>query len=221
MTLVRKVKSNWHIFPACKNWLNLSWRSVWNQNFNCTALKKQHISHELKKLNLTTVNWSQQGGSQHWCAMCVQYQSSWAPKLARKCGIEHWFPCGADGQAEGGRAVYGHVISKFSGMGRFTYPWCSAGALCAPELRYHFTTVIEHFLPWYHFTAVIEHFLPWYHFTAMTWHSLPWHHFNDAKFSTLISFYCRDATFSTLILFYSHNVTFSTLIAGLPHAKRA
>ena len=35
-----------------------------------------------------------------------------------------------------GRVVYGHVITKFSGMGRFTYPWCSAGALRAPELRY-------------------------------------------------------------------------------------
>ena len=23
--------------------------------------------------------------------------------------------------------MYGHVIAKFSGMGRFTYPWCSAG----------------------------------------------------------------------------------------------
>ena len=32
--------------------------------------------------------------------------------------------------------MYGHVITKFSGMGRFTYPWCSAGALRAPELRY-------------------------------------------------------------------------------------
>ena len=63
----------------------------------------------------------------------MQYQSSCAPKLARKCGIEHWFPCGADG-----RAVYGHVITKFSGMGRFTYPWCSAGALHAPELRYYY-----------------------------------------------------------------------------------
>ena len=55
-----------------------------------------------------------------------------APKLGRKCEIEHWLPCGADGWA-----VYGHVITKFSGMGRFTYPWCSAGALCAPELRYN------------------------------------------------------------------------------------
>ena len=66
----------------------------------------------------------------------MQYQSSCAPILARKSGIEHWFPCGADGQAAGGRAVYGHVITKFSVMGRFTYPWCSAGALRAPELRY-------------------------------------------------------------------------------------
>ena len=35
----------------------------------------------------------------------------------------------------GGRAVYDHVITKFSGMGRFTYPWCSANALRAPELQ--------------------------------------------------------------------------------------
>ena len=45
---------------------------------------------------LTAVNWSQ-----HWCAICVQYQSSCAPKLARKCEIEHWLPCGADGRADG------------------------------------------------------------------------------------------------------------------------
>ena len=31
-------------------------------------------------------------------------------------------------QTYGGRSVYGHVITKFSGMGRFTYPWYSAGA---------------------------------------------------------------------------------------------
>ena len=68
--------------------------------------------------------------------MCVQYQSSCATKLARKCEIEHWLSCGADGRAGGLRAVYGHVITKFSRMGRFTYPWCSARALRAPELRY-------------------------------------------------------------------------------------
>ena len=26
------------------------------------------------------------------------------------------------------RSLYGQVITKFSGMARFTYPWCSAGA---------------------------------------------------------------------------------------------
>ena len=72
-------------------------------------------------LLFTAVNWSQ-----HWCAIGVQYQFSYAPKRATKCEIKHWFPCGVDG-----RAVYGHVITKFSGMGRFTYPWCSAGALHA------------------------------------------------------------------------------------------
>ena len=71
---------------------------------------------------LTAVNWSQ-----HWCAICVQYQFSCATKLARKCEIEHWFPCGADGRTEG-RAVYGRVITKFSGMDRFPELWGSACA---------------------------------------------------------------------------------------------
>ena len=39
--------------------------------------------------------------------------------------------------------MYGHVITKFSGMGRFTYPWCSAGALRAPELRYYHDTDLK------------------------------------------------------------------------------
>ena len=42
-------------------------------------------------------------------------------------------------RTDGLRAVYGHVITKFSGMGRFTYPWCSAGALCARELCYKYS----------------------------------------------------------------------------------
>ena len=43
----------------------------------------------------------------------VQYQFSCAPKLARKWDWTIVFPwCG--------RAVYSHVITKFSGMGRFT-----------------------------------------------------------------------------------------------------
>ena len=35
-----------------------------------------------------------------------------------------------------GLAVYGEVITKFSGMVRFTCPWCSEGALRSPEFRY-------------------------------------------------------------------------------------
>ena len=46
-----------------------------------------------------------------------------------------------DEQRAGGRAVYGHVITKFSGMGGFTYPWCFAGGLRAPELRYKGTLI--------------------------------------------------------------------------------
>ena len=40
---------------------------------------------------------------------------------------KHCFACGADGRSFV-QLVYGHVITEFSGMGRFTYPWCSAGA---------------------------------------------------------------------------------------------
>ena len=57
----------------------------------------------------------------------VQSAFSWAPNLAKKCESKHWYACGADGRSLA-RSL-GHVITKFSGMGRFTCPWCSAGAL--------------------------------------------------------------------------------------------
>ena len=41
-----------------------------------------------------------------------------APKLARKCESKHWFPYGADGRTVA-RSVNGHMITRFSGMGRF------------------------------------------------------------------------------------------------------
>ena len=62
----------------------------------------------------------------------VQSVFFWAPKVARKCASKQWYGCGADGRSE---AVYGHVITKFSGMGRFTYPWCSA-----INRMYHYNT---------------------------------------------------------------------------------
>ena len=45
--------------------------------------------------------------------------------------ILHWYACGADG-----RSVYGHVITKFSGMGRFTDGAPLARASRARKLRY-------------------------------------------------------------------------------------
>ena len=48
----------------------------------------------------------------------VQSVFYWAPKVVRKCESKHWFSSGADGRSVG-RSVYGHVITKFSGMGRF------------------------------------------------------------------------------------------------------
>ena len=68
----------------------------------------------------------------------MQSVFSWAPKVARKYDRKHWYACGADGRSVV-RSVYGHLITKFSGMSKFTYPWCSAGALRAraSELRYN------------------------------------------------------------------------------------
>ena len=65
----------------------------------------------------------------------VQLASSWVPKVVRKCESRHWFSCSADGRAAGGRAVYGHVITKFSLMGTFTKLWGSAHARV--ELGYY------------------------------------------------------------------------------------
>ena len=71
----------------------------------------------------------------------MQYQASFAPKLARKCEIEHWFPCGMDGWSlgrAGGRSGYGHVITKFSPMGgllHFLTHGALLRALRAWELR--------------------------------------------------------------------------------------
>ena len=57
----------------------------------------------------------------------MQYQSSCALKLARKCGIEHWFPCGPDGRAAGGRA--GGVRSRVLG-------WVDLFTHGAPQARF-------------------------------------------------------------------------------------
>ena len=45
-----------------------------------------------------------------------------APILARKCEIKHRYACGADGR-KFGLSVYGHMITEFSRMDRFSKLW--------------------------------------------------------------------------------------------------
>ena len=53
VNLVRKVKSNWHVFPACKNWLNFSFRGQFEIKILMVRhVKNKHISYELKKIKL-------------------------------------------------------------------------------------------------------------------------------------------------------------------------
>ena len=47
----------------------------------------------------------------------VQLVFSWAPKLAKCVRVNIGFPVV---RTDGRRSVYGHVITKFCGMGRFT-----------------------------------------------------------------------------------------------------
>ena len=54
-----------------------------------------------------------------WLLDCCCGYLTGAPKLARKCEIKHWWPCGADGRSLA-RSVYGHVITKFSRMVRLS-----------------------------------------------------------------------------------------------------
>ena len=55
----------------------------------------------------------------------MQLVFSWAPKLAKSVSVNIGFPVV---RTDGGRSVYGHVITKFSGMGRNTKQWGSAHA---------------------------------------------------------------------------------------------
>ena len=64
--------------------------------------------------------------------MCNQ----WAPKVVRKCESKHWYACGADRRSLA-RSVYGHVITKFSGMGRLPH-FLSYGA---PPTRARFVII--------------------------------------------------------------------------------
>ena len=53
----------------------------------------------------------------------MQLVFSWVPKLAKSVRVNIGCPVV---RTDGRRSVYGHVITKFSGMGRFTKLWGSA-----------------------------------------------------------------------------------------------
>ena len=82
----------------------------------------QHLSPQYGQVILVSgypvlkaVNWSQ-----HWCAICLQYESFCVPRLARKCEIEHWFSCGADGRA-GGRCTVTWLPNFLGWLDLLTY----------------------------------------------------------------------------------------------------
>ena len=49
--------------------------------------------------------------------------------------VLHWYASGADGKSLGVRSRDYQIFSDGE-ITSFSYPWCSAGALCARELRY-------------------------------------------------------------------------------------
>ena len=63
----------------------------------------------------------------------MQLVFSWAPKLAKSVRVNIGCPV----VRTDGRSVYGHVITKFSGMGRFSKLWGFARAWSSAITTYH------------------------------------------------------------------------------------
>ena len=127
-----------HISHESLEKINLSLRSFKTGNLSANNFKKystsmgRHLSPRYGQVILVSgypvlaaVNWSQ-----HWCAICVQNQFSCAPKLARKCEIEHWFPCGADGRT-GGRCTVTWLPNFLGWVDLLSYGAPLARASCA------------------------------------------------------------------------------------------
>ena len=72
------------------------------------------------------------------------------PKVVKKCQSKHWFSCASDGR----RTVYGHVITKFSGMGRLIKLWGSAYAWTSAIITDNFR-VTESVGLWYKIIIII------------------------------------------------------------------
>ena len=125
-SLLRCSSLIWHLFSLA---LSHSFSSCSSVKFCLSLFLSCSLSHcSSVKLRLLSLSLS--------CSLsrCSWQKRSQTHGLAQ---ILHWYACGVDGQAAAGRVVYGHVSTKFSGVGRFNYPWCSAGALRTRGLRYN------------------------------------------------------------------------------------
>ena len=120
----------WYEFKKSKREPAIIWKRV-----NCQRITSKHTRPWwVDPWDRDTVRWYWSVDTLFWQQSIddnidVQSAFSWTPKVARKCESKHWYACGADGRSLGWSA--GHVITKFSGMGRFIYPWCFAGAVRA------------------------------------------------------------------------------------------
>ena len=74
---------------------------------------------------LTAVNWSK-----HWCPICVHYQFSCAPKLARKYEIEHWSRSNKTINWSAGSFQINHVTSMSWHMSPRYGQWLSCFDSC-------------------------------------------------------------------------------------------
>ena len=89
----------------------------------CDHLKRSNLSADNLKKNTRTQwvdSWPRDTVSRYSWANNIRLQAPII--LARKCEIKHWYACGAD-KRKVGWSVYGHVITEFSRMDRFSKLW--------------------------------------------------------------------------------------------------
>ena len=71
---------------------------------NGTEISRKSLQQFQKLLNFRNANHSNKNSSCQLITTCVHTGCTWSPKLAGKCAIKRWFPCGADGRSGGVRS---------------------------------------------------------------------------------------------------------------------
>ena len=117
-------------FEKCCSWTRLilyTFKKNWTSA--CNHLKSSNLSADnFKKTGTQWVDTcARDMVSRCWSAETLFWQVSinirlQAPILARKCEIKHRYACGAD-RRKVGLSVYGHMITEFSRMDRFSKVW--------------------------------------------------------------------------------------------------